>query len=441
MQTNKLLLLCVIALGLCAGAYYLYRDQSAPRRPQGTESALGGAALGERLLASLDSEIEKIARVEIKKKAENIVLVKGEGDTWKVETANGYPADPKKINELVFGLSEIKVNAHLTANPERYTKFGLKDDTEYEASVRLADSDQKDIATLYLGKDRKAGSEPDMEMGMPPKGGGRYVKLASDPNVYLVEDEIYKMNPTLSSWVDTSICSIPTDKIVKVSIARPTTETVELAYQNGKLEVQNLPAHLQTKKTEADSLAGALNGLRMTNVLSVENPKAQELVFDTTYTATSKDGAIYTVTVSHKDGQKDYIKLSATYGEPFLTDSDKATTETEAAAQTAAAKAKEEVPVFNQKHSPWVYEVSGWIAEKFLKTQKALTEPNAALKAQAGPPAPPATGANQPTETAKPEKKSAEAQATPAQQEEAPDTQEVDTKSTSVSQPTLPATK
>jgi hypothetical protein len=273
MQTNKLLLLCVIALGLCAGAYYLYRDQSAPRRPQGTESALGGAALGERLLASLDSEIEKIARVEIKKKAENIVLVKGEGDTWKVETANGYPADPKKINELVFGLSEIKVNAHLTANPERYTKFGLKDDTEYEASVRLADSDQKDIATLYLGKDRKAGSEPDMEMGMPPKGGGRYVKLASDPNVYLVEDEIYKMNPTLSSWVDTSICSIPTDKIVKVSIARPTTETVELAYQNGKLEVQNLPAHLQTKKTEADSLAGALNGLRMTNVLSVEIPR------------------------------------------------------------------------------------------------------------------------------------------------------------------------
>jgi hypothetical protein len=393
MQTNKLLMLCVIAIGLCAGAYYLYQNQSAPQKPlQGTNSTQGGAALGERLLASLDNDLEKIARVEIKKKKESIVLAKGEGDDWKIETANGYPADPKKINELVLGLSEMKVNDRLTANAERYSKFGLKDETEYEASVSLTDSAQKEIATLYLGKDRKSGAEPDMEMGMPPKGGGRYVKLASDPNVYLVEDDIFKMNPALSAWVDTSISSVPADKIVKVSIAKPTTATVELAYQNGKLELQNIPPDRQAKKAEVDSMASALNGLRMTDVLAVDSPKTKDLVFDTTFTATSKDGTIYTVAVSRKDGQKDYIKLSAAYGEPFLTDADKATTQTQAAAQTAATQAKEAVPEFNKKHGPWVYEVSGWIAEKFMKTQKALTESNAALKTQAGPPEPSAPG-------------------------------------------------
>jgi hypothetical protein len=402
MQTNKLLMLCVIALGLCAGAYYLYQNQNAPQKSSSPQS---GMALGERLMASLDNDIEKIARVEIKKKNESIVLAKGEGDEWKVETANGYPADPRKINELVFGLSEMKVTDRLTANPERYSKFNLKDDSEYEASVRLSDSVQKDIATLYLGKDRKSGSEPDMEMGMPPKGGGRYVKLASDPNVYLVEDTMFKMNPALNTWVDTSICSVPTDKIVKVSLAKPTTATVELAWQNGKLELQNIPPDRQAKKAEVDAVAGALNGLRMTDVLSVTGPKAKDLVFDTTFTATSKDGTIYTVAVSHKDGQKDYIKLSAACGEPFLTDADKATTQTQAAAQTAATQAKEAVPEFNKKHGPWVYEVSGWIAEKFLKTQKALTEPNAALKTQAGPPEPAAPGEAAPA-TSKPAEKS-----------------------------------
>ncbi len=458
MQTNKLLMLCVIAIGLCAGAYYLYQNQSAPQKPpKGTESAQGGAALGERLLASLDTDLEKIARVEIKKKQESIVLAKGEGDDWKVETANGYPADPKKINELVLGLSEMKVNDRLTANPERYSKFGLKDEAEYEASVRLTDSGQKDLVALYLGKDRKSGAEPDMETGMPPKGGGRYVKLASDPNVYLVEDEIFKMNPALSAWVDTSISSVPADKIVKVAIARPTTATVELAYQNGKLELQNIPPDLQTKKTEVDSVASALNGLRMTDVLSVDSPKTKDLVFDTTFTATSKDGTIYTVAVSHKEGQKDYIKLSAAYGEPFLTDSDKATTETQAAALTAATTAKEAIPEFNKKHGPWVYEISGWIAEKFMKTQKALTEPNTALKAQAGPPEPAATGEEaapaapkpvgsakptKPAENAKPAepKKMAAPKPSTEKQEKAPAAPKGDSKQTSAPQPaTKPA--
>ena len=448
MQTNKLLMLCVIALGLCAGAYYLYQNQNAPQKSSSPQS---GMALGERLMASLDNDIEKIARVEIKKKQENIVLAKGEGDEWKVETANGYPADPKKINELVFGLSEMKVNDRLTANPERYSKFNLKDDSEYEASVRLSDSAQKEVATLYLGKDRKSGSEPDMETGMPPKGGGRYVKLASDPNVYLVEDNIFKMNPALSAWVDTSISSVPADKIVKVSIAKPTTATVELAWQNGKLELQNIPPDQQAKKAEVDAVASALNGLRMTDVLAADSPKTKDLVFDTTFTATSKEGTIYTVAVSHKDGQKDYIKLSATYGEPFLTDADKATTQTQAAAQTAATQAKEAVPEFNKKHGPWVYEVSGWIAEKFMKTQKALTEPNAALKTQAGPPEPTAPGEEaapaakpagsakptKPAENAKPAepKKMTAPKPSTEKPEKAPAALKADPKPTSASQP------
>ena len=97
------------------------------------------------------------------------------------------------------------------------------------------------------------------------------------------------------------------------------------------------------------------------------------LDFKTTYTARLSDGTIYTVRLAQSGG-KSYITLSGACGEPVFSDSDKATTTALAAAQAAADKAKADVPVFNKKHSPWVYELSEWTAKNLTKKRSEMME-------------------------------------------------------------------
>ena len=44
-------------------------------------------------------------------------------------------------------------------------------------------------------------------------------------------------------------------------------------------------------------------------------------------------------------------------------------------ANPEAVKAKAQVPEFNKKHGPWLYEVSEWTAKKFTKLRSDVVEP------------------------------------------------------------------
>jgi hypothetical protein len=201
--------------------------------------------------------------------------------------------------------------------------------------------------------------------------------VGTDPHVFLVKENLYWLDTKVNAWVPTEIVSAPQNKIVDLSIDHNSTETLHLVKKGENLALEKVDDGKREKAYEASAAAGALSNLRLDSVFPAASTITKALDFKTTYTARLSDGTIYTAR-SASSGGKNYITVSAACGEPVFSDSDKATTTALAAAQKAAEKAKIDVPEFNKKHSPWVYELSEWTAKNLVKKRSEMMEPKPA---------------------------------------------------------------
>lgn len=395
MQPKKLIILLVVAVAVCIAAIAIYNRQQT--QPYSSASKNMGSALGigKSVFPDLDSKMVSIARVEVEAKDKKIAVARADGATdWKVETVGGYPANSNGVNELVLNLIGMKVGDRLTDNPAKYANFGLTSGT-ITGRVRLADAKGAALAELTWGREGKVQDAEDAE-SRQPRSGGRYLLRGGDPWVYLANDDLAACKTETAPWVDPLVVSVPRDKIVGVHIDHGTTETLTLTWQDDKLQLKDMLPGMTMKQFEVDSLGQSLDGVRLTDVMPASDEKAQALEFGTPCDIQSKDGTIYhvkTAQVGEKGSAKKwYMQIATTYGSPVTTAADEATTVTQAAAEKAAKDAEAALPAFNEKRSPWVYELSEWNASKFAKKRSDLMQAEAkkgeTKAGEAGPGAP-----------------------------------------------------
>ncbi len=369
MKAKRLMLMAILAIALVAlaiGSYKLrdYRRESAS---QGK-----GFQRGDLLMEAVKERITEIARIEYAKNTtDTVVLARNETNAWMLESHHGYPADPEKINALVVELADAKAQARLANNPEKYETFGLKDSQGELGTLTIQDEAAKEIARLAIGATHSGSSQ---QPG-GPRGGGRYVLVDQDPRVYLVAQEFYNLGTNVTDWAQRQIANIPSDQIIAVTIDHNTTETVTVDWRSGSAAVSDLAPDRKAKVTAMNPVRGMLASLEMTDVLPANTEKKAEWLPQTTVTATAKDGTVYTIQTWQDEEDTPYIALSAAYGEMFLTADDEATTESLEAAKKAAKDAEGAVDAFNEKHSPWIYEVASYTGDKFLKKRSDVTEP------------------------------------------------------------------
>ena len=369
MRTGKFITLLIVAVLICVGAVIAYqrRTTSGPREEGGALKA------GDLLLPKLLEKTESVAGLAFSKGKETIHLVRGDSGDWKVESAGGFPADGSKIRQLAAELSDIRVTDVLTSKKEKHDKFGLAGETGERGTLVLSGKDGTDVARVVLGNERQAGEDAEESA----RGGGRFVRVGTDPHVFLVKENLYWLDTKVNAWVPTEIVSTPQNKIVDLSIDHNSTETLHLVKKGETLTLEKVDDGKREKAYEVSAAGGALANLRLDSVFPAASTITKTLDFKTTYTARLSDGTIYTAR-SASSGGKSYITVSAACGEPVFSDSDKATTTALAAAQQAAEKAKIDVPEFNKKHSPWVYELSEWTAKNLTKKRSEMMEPKPA---------------------------------------------------------------
>jgi hypothetical protein len=377
MQPKKLIILLVVAVAVCIAAIVTYNQQQT--KPYSSASKNVGSALGvgKPVFPDLESKMPSIARVEVETKGKKVVVARADGAAdWKVESAGGYPASSGGINELVLNLIGMKVGERETDNPAKYANFGLTSGT-IAGHVLLADAKGASLAELTWGREGKV-EETDSEQPMRPRSGGRYLLRGGDAWVYLANDDLPACKTETVAWVDPLVISVPRDKVVGVHIDHGTTETLTLDWQDNKLQLKETLPGMTVKQSDVDSLAQALDGVRLSDVMAASDAKAQALEFGTPCDIQSKDGTIYhvkTAQVGEKGSAKKwYMQIATTYGSPVTTAADEATTVTQAAAEKGAKDAEAAVPAFNEKHSPWVYELAEWGASKFAKKRSDLLQ-------------------------------------------------------------------
>lgn len=370
MNSKKLLILLAVAALVGGAAVVAYKNQFAARKATPRSSVV----IGDKLLPNIMNKIEEIQSVVVDDDTGgSITLVRGPENNWTVASRGDFPADPAKVRKLVFELDALKVADAITGKKENYPKFGLSEKAGERATIRLKDAEGRDLKFVRMGREQRSMDESEMMMN---RVGGRYFLIDDDPLVYLAPEELFWLNSRLAGWVDTEILSVPRSEIVMVKVDHGTTESLELRGPNGdQLSLSPLESGMRGKTSEINLVAGALSSLRLDDAFAADSEEGRKAELTVSYEALRNDGTLYRVRLGG-----DLLAIQAEYREPVFSDADQATTETLAAAQTRAEKAKEAVPAFNQKHGPWIYKISSWSHNNFTKKRSELMEPIAEEK-------------------------------------------------------------
>ena len=366
MKSLQFIIILLAALIISVGAIVLYNQKNVVE----PEKAEQQTFTGQMLFAELKQKVSDLAKIEIMQNDDSISLVKDNQKTWILESPYGYPADQKKMNNLIVEITDISIGDRLTDNPEKYDNFGLKGDIGSFGAIVMKDDQDKEIMRLIAGDERKA--PPDPKRIMPPIG--RYYRIGNDPGVYLADANLYWLNTRITTWVESRILTFPMTNVMSVSIDHGSTESLSITWEGGTPVLKALDDGMETKTSEINTVRGGLSNLYMKDVLAADSDKAKALVFDTTFTAYLKDGSIYHAKTA-AEGEQYYIALSAEYGEPIVSAEDKATTDSMIAIEKAAGEAKKAVPEFNKRHTPWVYEVMDWPYKNLSRKRSDLMQP------------------------------------------------------------------
>ena len=310
-KKNVVLLVCA-ALLLAAAALFLRRAAHP------TASSLVGKELAPAF------SVADVARVEI---GDKVVLAAGDNG-WVIASLYGYPADREKLVENLLKLRELRVGQVVRGRK-------IADPME----VVLKDAAGKTLASFVLGEQRfhkpsAAQTQSGMLGGVYPDG--RY--LAFRGETVLVKETLDAFNGKPQAWCTTRIAAVPAAEVEKVSFAQGKDVFSLTKGTNGVWTAAGLKADEELDSSKTWSLDSALGYLDFASVADPETP-VEELGFAT--------GHVYTVTL--KNGTNHVAKVGNVV---------KGTTDR----------------YFKLDNEPWLYTISSYAAESFMKTRKDLVK-------------------------------------------------------------------
>jgi hypothetical protein len=155
------------------------------------------------------------------KKGDGVILIKQEGDSWKV---NEFEGDKNVIANMTNKIKDLKV-IDLISDKPHYERYEL--DSGHAIRVQAKCNGQI-VRDVYIGKKGSTYRHT-------------YIRFEGDPKVYLAED-------TLDSYFNKTVDDLRNKDIVQLDIAK--IEQVKLWYKNATLTLNKTV--VEKKKEEDD---------------------------------------------------------------------------------------------------------------------------------------------------------------------------------------------
>ncbi|HEX2200515.1 MAG TPA: DUF4340 domain-containing protein [Gammaproteobacteria bacterium] len=380
MSKKSLAVLAIITLVIVGAAWYL------------TEQRLPKTELAKRpLYPELLNRVNDIARIEVKTKDQDTVLVK-QGEQWVIENRSRYPALFEKVKGAVLAIANLEILEGKTKNKELYPRLGVEDIGTEGASSRqvvLLDQGGQPLAALIVGKKRTATSG----RGIP----AFYVRKADEPQAFLVKGALEELPEKPIDWTDQSLLNIDAKRIRAITIEPPGQGPLQIHRKDAGTQDFTLDNILKGTKLKSQTV---LNGLASTlEFLQFEDVVARASFTPppnpTVTTLRTFDGLIAKVTTANLN-DKAHVSFEFAYDAETAAQAKEtpATEETKpsadaaakptasnqpATAETPKTEAKpsveEEAAKLNEKTRDWVYVLPGYKATLLTKTLSDLTAP------------------------------------------------------------------
>lgn len=339
---------------------------------------------GKRLFPSLETKGDATDQIVIQKGEEKLTLKKSpDGKIWSIVERAGYPVDGQKVRELVVKLGQTELIERKTGKEKLHGQLDLGDPKVKDADaklVRLTDKDNKSIAELVVGKERRG--------AFGAGKAGTYVRVPGDPQTWLAKLEL-KAPTSVDDWVKPVFFKFDEKKMKSLAVKQGDAVIYQLGAKDkkpGEFDLVNVPT--DKKKQKKLRISDLVNGIRTLEMIDVRAAGVADGKPDMTADIEMADGAKYRVGMK-REKKKRWMTVAV------LADGKDA-----AASKKLAADSK-----------GWAFEIADWRADQTFKKSDEIFE---VVKVEAPkmsvPPtaAKPASAAPDTTEQKKPEPADAE---------------------------------
>ncbi len=342
----------------------------------------------EKLFPKLAGNLDSISRLTVSDAKGGKVTIEDKDGIWVVKEKSKYAANVSKVGELILSLADAKQVEQKTANPEFYSRLGLRDisDTESEAILLSLSTPDGDLNVL-------TGNASDRF------GGSTFVRKPDSDTSFLVTPKL-TTGTNVDDWIDPGLFDIAADEVQSVKVTNAGVQGAEIsksAMFDSEFDLVGRADDQVLNAVAVRNLAQALAGLNFENVIrdvafAVNDYKR----LNVTYTQFS--GIIIDVTLFYRDepqsGDEEtdgpprkiqyWLNAVARFDEslaqqfvPQPSSSDEATNN-EALTLTTAdiADLRAEVEHINQTRKRWIYKISPTQFQRMNQSASTLINAN-----------------------------------------------------------------
>lgn len=224
--------------------------------------------LGKPLLSA--NQVEQFDELRIKDATHTLTLAKL-NDRWVVKEMQEFPADMKKLLELMDKLTHFSVSSLVTKDESRLAHFQVVywDDPQANADnsgtqVTLLRQGQPMFA-MIAGKKRQAKSD---RPEMPSHPDGVYIRIGQSPVVYLLKDTL-NLESDPDEWIQTSLFALDKKEIKTIRFESPGSQfQLERPEKGKEMVVNGLAANERTTEFEVSSLLSDLEDFKIDEIFA-----------------------------------------------------------------------------------------------------------------------------------------------------------------------------
>ncbi len=201
----------------------------------------------------LEFEEKDILQLSLQSNNETIRIIRGENNSWNIQSPIKTAADLSTINSLLFDLKEAQINKFIKISMETPESFGL-DHPQKSFSLKLKNSK---TWTLQLGN-------------LSADGQQVFAQRTGEPTVFSIPKEVTdKLFRSIHDLRNKKILRFENDEVNKVIIKTP--ENLFELRKNGPQWSLEKPEKIKTKHIGND-LVWMLNGLEFSSIITPPMP-------------------------------------------------------------------------------------------------------------------------------------------------------------------------
>ena len=188
-----------------------------------------------------DFLIPQIEEIFIEGEDAQLQFTKKNG-SWQFEKYPAVAVDLIKINKFVEKISSLKRKLSISRTDKAHERFALKQN-EAKKSIRITTADRDDV-TLLIGNSYSSRDS--------------YVRIESEPDVFVTTIESWEISPDPNRWIDKSVLMLAAEEVRGFTIG-----SVEYERVQEKFVTVNEPSNSDEQKVDIETLVNAVLNMQV----------------------------------------------------------------------------------------------------------------------------------------------------------------------------------